>query len=180
MCSVNQLWVTHCSGEKNPIREGTPAELYRSDRISKFINYCSGKSYAWAILSAKYGLFFPDEKQPNYNVMFKSDPKTKQCLIKKDGALLDSEQSSAWMKRLIDEANQKISSKDIRSIVFWPGWSRDGVDPLRQVKCYLKFLHAAADCCNVDHLSWQEIIAHISTLWNSGIGKIRLIKDLSP
>ena len=55
--SVGQIWVTHCSASKNPIREGTPAELYRSDRISGFIDYCSRKSYAWTILRAKYELF---------------------------------------------------------------------------------------------------------------------------
>jgi hypothetical protein len=178
--SVSSLWVTHCSHGKNPIREGTPAELYRSGRISEFITYCSRLSHSWAILSVKYGLFFPDEKRASYDVTLKSDRETKQCLIAQDGVLLNSEQSSAWMKRLIDETNQRINSKGIGSIVFWPGRSYGGVDPLMRVKCYLKFLHAAADCCNVDHLSWREIIDHTSTLWKSGLEKINLIKDLPP
>jgi len=57
-----ELWVTRCSWKDNPIREGTPAELYSSPRISDLIEYCSREGHAWAILSAKYNLFFPDKK----------------------------------------------------------------------------------------------------------------------
>ena len=178
MPGINQLWVTHCSAGKNPIPQGTPTELYRSNRISEFISHCSGRSYAWAILSAKYSLFFPDEKRPNYNVTFKSDVNTKQCMVIKDGVSLSAEQSSAWIKGLVDETKLKMNSKGVRSIVFWPGWSYDGVDPLKRVKCYLKFLHAAVDSCSIDHLSWQEVVDHIGTLWKSGVGRIDLVKDL--
>jgi hypothetical protein len=55
------LYVTYCSGKKNPIAEGTPEQLYDSQRITNFIIACKSKGYDWAILSAKYGLFFPFE-----------------------------------------------------------------------------------------------------------------------
>jgi len=176
--SAGELWVTHCSWKKNPVREGTPAELYSSQRISGFIEYCSRNGHAWAILSAKYDLFFPDEKRQNYNVTFRSDLLTKQCLVVENGVVLDSERSSAWMDRLVSNTEQKIRSRDIESIVFWQGRPRNDVDPLMRVKCYLKFLHAAADGCSIDHRSWREIVEHINALTKSGRGRISLISEL--
>lgn len=178
MNGLPELWVTYCSCEKNPVRVGTPAELYRSSRISEFIEYCSRKDYAWAILSAKYDLFFPDEEKPNYNTTFESDLATGQCLVRDNGMLLDSQKSSAWISRLVVNTQQKIRSRDIKSIVFWPGKPRKGVDPLKRVKCYLKFLHAAADACENDHRFWWEIVEHINALRKSGKGRIDLISDL--
>jgi len=173
-----ELWVTHCSWKKNAVREGTPVELYSSPRISEFIEYCSRNEHAWAILSAKHDLFFPNEKKQNYNMTFRSDPLTKQCLVVENGVVLDSERSSAWMDRLVSNTEQKIRSRDIKSIVFWPGRPRDDVDPLMRVKCYLKFLHAATDGCNIDHRSWREIVEHINASTKSGRGRISLISEL--
>jgi len=173
-----ELWVTHCSGRKNPVSVGTPEEMYLSSRISEFIEYCKRKEHAWAILSAKYDLFFPDDVKRNYNTTFQSDPSTGQCLVRDNGTLLDNQRSSAWMDKLVLDTERKIRSRNIESIVFWPGRPREGVDPLMRVKCYLKFLHAAADACEIDHRSWWQIVQHINALRNSGKGRINLFSDL--
>jgi hypothetical protein len=172
------LWVTHCSWKKKPVQEGSPEELYGSPRISNFIAYCKRNTLAWAILSAKHSLFFPDEKKPNYNATFKSDPSTKQCRVLENNRLLDETASRAWLNQLVLDVRQKILSRNVRSIMFWPGEPRDGVDPLMRVKCYLKFLHAGADECAVDHGSWREIVQHIDALSRSGDGRIEFVERL--
>ena len=62
-----KLYVTHCGAKKNP---GilAPQEMYKSPRIQRFVKWYESHSYHWAILSAKYGLFFSDERKPDYNV----------------------------------------------------------------------------------------------------------------
>lgn len=161
-----------------PVREGSPKELYDSCRISNFISYCKKNAVPWAILSAKYGLFFPDEKKPNYNATFKSDPSTKQCRVLENNRLLDETASRAWLNQLVLDVRQKILSRSIKSIMFWPGEPREGVDPLMRVKCYLKFLHAGADQCAVEHDSWRDIVQHIDALSKSGDGKVTLVERL--
>lgn len=170
--------MTHCSWKKKPVQEGSPEELYGSPRISNFIAYCKRNTLAWAILSAKHSLFFPDEKKPNYNATFKSDPSTKQCRVLENNRLLDETASRAWLNQLVLDVRQKILSRNVRSIMFWPGEPRDGVDPLMRVKCYLKFLHAGADECAVDHGSWREIVQHIDALSRSGDGRIEFVERL--
>lgn len=172
------LWLTHCALGKNEVEAEIPEKLYKSERISEFIQQCSRKELKWAILSAKYGLFFADEKRPTYNRTFKSDPQTRQCHVLEDGKVLDAETSSQLIHQLIVGIREKMDSKKVDRIVFWPGRPRDGIDPLMRVKCYLLCLHAAADNCNIDHRSWKEIVQHIQQMNSSGRGKIVLTKEL--
>lgn len=178
MTRESTLWATHCSGRKNPIREGDPEQLYDSARISAFITYCKKKGLAWAIVSAKYGLFFPDEKRPNYNTTFRSDPATKQCMILDSNSQLDETASRAWMDGLALGVKKAVLARNINSIMFWSGEPRNGVDPLMRVKCYLSFLHVGVDECNLNHKSWREIVHHINDLTKSGGGRIVLIDKL--
>jgi len=82
------------------------------------------KALAWAILSARYSLFFPDERKRNYTTTFKSDPCTKQCHVLENNRLLDEAASRAWLNQLALDVRQKIRSRNIRSIVFWPSEPR--------------------------------------------------------
>jgi len=178
MINEPTLWATHCSGRKNPIREGEPEQLYDSTRISALISCCKRRGLAWGIVSAKYGLFFPDEKRPNYNTTFRSDPATKQCMVLENNVLLDETASRAWMDGLALRVKKAVLARNIKSIVFWPGEPRNGVDPLMRVKCYLSFLHVGIDECNLSHNSWREIVHHINALTKSGGGRIVLIDKL--
>ncbi|MHA1409299.1 MAG: hypothetical protein ACTSQY_03085 [Candidatus Odinarchaeia archaeon] len=58
---MNTLYVTYCSWDKFSVERGSPKQLYKSKRIINFIKKCEKNSLNCAILSAKYGLFFPDE-----------------------------------------------------------------------------------------------------------------------
>lgn len=113
-------------------------------------------------MTAKHSLFFPDEVRPNHNTTFRSDPITKQCMVLDNNRLLDTATNRAWLAGLALEVKKKMLSGNVKSIVFWRGGPCDGVDPLMRVKCYLKFLHAGADNCTVDHSSWRDIVHHIS------------------
>ena len=121
-----KLWVMHCSWNKSSLPEGTPRQLYRSARISEFVDNSERRMLPWAILSAKHGLFFPEETRPNYDTTFSSDPVTRQCLVIENRIGLDSQTSLAWIESLTLRTRQKIRSRDIESIVFWPGRTREG------------------------------------------------------
>jgi len=64
---MKQIYITHCSREKDPTLEAsgetaTPEKLYTSAALRTFIRFCKARGYAWAILSDKYGVVFPEEK----------------------------------------------------------------------------------------------------------------------
>ena len=61
------LRVTKCGWKKKKDGYYPPDELYLSERIRKFINFCKESSLDWAILSAEHGLFFPDENHGYYD-----------------------------------------------------------------------------------------------------------------
>lgn len=60
-----KLYFTYCSKSKkiyNIDKMVLPKELYISDRIQRFIEYCEEKNYEWAIFSDDYGLVLKDDK----------------------------------------------------------------------------------------------------------------------
>lgn len=66
-----RIYLTHCSREKLPAakRDGLeypPDELYTDPGLQAFIARCRERGQAWAILSDRYGVFFPQEKHPYY------------------------------------------------------------------------------------------------------------------
>ena len=65
------IYITHCSGEKDDALRGTgravtPDELYTSSRFNKFVHACRDAGVAWAVLSDKHGIWFPDETREWY------------------------------------------------------------------------------------------------------------------
>ncbi|MBE3116763.1 hypothetical protein IMZ68_06115, partial [Candidatus Bathyarchaeota archaeon] len=97
---MNTLYVTYCSSAKHAIEAGNPEELYGSKRITNFIQRCKAKQYQWAILSAKYGLFFPDETRNNYNVTFKTV--AYQCRVLENDRLLSGATSRLKIQELVE------------------------------------------------------------------------------
>jgi hypothetical protein len=164
------LYLTYCSGKKKPVKFGTPANLYNSKRITDFISICSSKGYEYAVLSAKYGLFFPDEINENYNVTFKSI--TYDCRFVEDGVLLSKEMSLNRFEKLVQQVRRSIRNRDVDRVVFY---SRP---PLMRRKCYLKVLHTGVDNCLIDHRRWYEIVNHVNELYKEGNGKIKIVSSL--
>ena len=81
---TNMLYVTYCSGKKDPKEGSIPAiERYDSDRIRWVYNLSIRANVKFAILSGVLGLLYPDEKIPYYNhKMNKDDVKRIAKLIK--------------------------------------------------------------------------------------------------
>jgi len=167
---MKTFYITYCSGKKNPIDEGNPEQLYDSQRITDFIAVCKSKGYNWAILSAKYGLFFPCEVKKNYNVTFKSV--AFECRIAKDGMVLSHHKSRKQFSSLVQQIRESISENSIEKVVFYCR------PPLKRRKCYLYVLHKGTDCCEVNHRKWDDIIKHIEKMYSDGTGKIQILTRL--
>jgi len=163
---MEALYVTYCSGKKKPIDEGTPEQLYDSRRITDFIALCKSKGYDWAILSAKYGLFFPYEVKKNYNVTFKSV--AYECRIVKDGIVLSQRESLKHFSSLVLQVRKCILENGIERVVFYCG------SPVKWRKCYLYVLHKGIDCCEINHSKWNDLVEHIEKMHSDGTGKIQI------
>ncbi len=67
-----RIYLTHCSAKKaaslkHTGEEVTPDKLYTSTHIQRFMNECKNKGVQWAILSDKYGVWFPKKKHKWYD-----------------------------------------------------------------------------------------------------------------
>lgn len=167
---MNTLYVTYCSANKKPIKEGTPKELYDSERIAYFIEVCESKGYNWAILSAKYGLFLPFEVHKNYNVTFKTV--AYKCRIIENEVTLSSGESNRRLSQLIRQVRECILQENIKRVFFYYE------EPLQRRKCYLHVLHAGVDCCRIEHNNCNELREHISTMLSGGTGKLQISTTL--
>jgi hypothetical protein len=145
-----KLCVTYCSRKK---RDDIlpPCKLYDSRRIDNFIKYCKENSLDWAILSAKYGLLFPEEKRGPYNVTLKSD---KRCWlgirVMVKGEELPKEESDLRLKELAETVKTQANKRLVERVTFYT-WS------LKQAKCYLTLLHFVFDDCSSPHC-WSELL----------------------
>jgi hypothetical protein len=66
-----RVYVTYCSAQKDESLRNTdlavyPDKLYQSARIRRFMDVCKRRPARWAILSDKYGIWFPEEKRRWY------------------------------------------------------------------------------------------------------------------
>ena len=165
-----RLYLTYCSRNKNNISKGTPEQLYSSNRIIKFIALCKSRKLNWAILSAKYGLFFPNEIHKNYDVTFKTV--NEKCRIVENGKLILRKESDERIAALIRKIRNQMREREVKEFIFF-------VDkPWIRKKCYLFILHATVDNCS-SHKRWNGIVEHIMNLYENGKGKIKLISSLT-
>jgi hypothetical protein len=164
------LYVTYCSANKRLVEEGSPEELYDSPRIANFIASCKAKHFNWAILSAKYGLFFPGEVRKNYNVTFKTI--AYKCRVIENGEPLPDAESKERISQLIHQMRRHLLQDETGRIFFFYE------QPLQRRKCYLSILHAAADSCVVEHSTCSELRNHIDKMLAEGTGKIQTYDTL--
>lgn len=149
---MKTLYVTPCSAEK---KQGiwSPKELYKSDRVHLFIKYCEVNKSPWSILSAEYGLFFPDDQHRDYNVTFKSDTQGR-CRVVRDECMLDPTQSLVHINKLVAAVQGQINTRKIEDVIFY-------AKAPKMAKCYFLVLHRAVDGCIQDHKKFEEIKDHI-------------------
>jgi hypothetical protein len=164
------LYVTYCSASKCLVKEGSPEELYDSPRITHFIASCKAKHLNWAILSAKYGLFFPGEVHENYNVTFKTI--AYKCRVIENDEPLPNAESKERLSQLIQQIRRHLLQDKTERIFFFYE------QPLQRKKCYLSILHAAADSCIIEHSTCHELSNHINNMLVDGTGKIQTFDTL--
>jgi len=149
-----KLCVTYCSKNK---RDGIlpPDELYDSPRIDRFTAYCKKRKLNWAILSAKYGLFFPEEKREKYNVTFKRNPRYWLGIqVVVNGEELPQNRSDIILKELAKTVAAQLNKRAVQEVIYYYEENRG---PMRPPKGYLALLHFVLDNCDKTH-SWPELL----------------------
>lgn len=148
------LYLTYCSAKK---RDGihTPGMLYLSDRVASFIDRCGKVVVDWAIFSALYGLFFPEERKKDYNVTFRTDRKYWLGIaVVKDDKKLSVPESEKRIRLLAQKLRNQAKKHNVDQIIFF------GPSP-KMMKCYLGILHYAFDSCSKSH-TWHDLIEHVA------------------
>jgi len=148
-----KLYVTYCSAKK--IRGTHPPDiLYVSDRIARFVERCKNAEVKWAIFSALYAFFFPEEKKKDYNITFKTHVNYWLGIsVVEEQGKLSYEKSRKHIEQLISILRQQVMEHNVDQIVFY------GPSP-KMMKCYLGILHYAFDGCSELH-DWNELIDHV-------------------
>lgn len=164
------LCVTKCGQDKRRNGSYPPDILYTSKRIQEFTKFCKENSLNWAILSAEYGLSFPDEKFTHYDTIFKSEKGLCQFLI--NGELLDRQRSEIKFEGLLNLIKSQIKTSNISRILFF-----DPSEEIQKSKCYLLILHMALDNCNEHHSTFKSLISHIESLSNGG--RLKIVHSLN-
>ena len=148
------LFVTHCSGQKDPAG-GDPLTLYISDRIGAFGSECKAAGALWAILSAEYALFFPDERHEEYDTTLHF--RRGQMYVCKQERCLSPPESEAHVQRLVEATRIRLTELRVRDIVYYlqapPQWAT----------AYLLVLHKALDNCMKEHRSAEEVLKCVET-----------------
>ncbi len=67
-----RIYLTHCTGIKDNLIKETgekivPDKFYQSAPIQRFFSRCKTQKVAWAVLSDKHGVWFPDIKHSWYD-----------------------------------------------------------------------------------------------------------------
>jgi hypothetical protein len=120
----------------------------------------------WAILSALYGFFFPEQEKKDYDVTFKSDKKywLGICVIK-DGRKLSFDESKKHIENMRCMLLEQASERQVNRIVFY------APNPKR-AKCYIAILHFVFDGCYEAH-KYEKLISHVEES-----EQIKVIKNL--
>ncbi|KXB03303.1 hypothetical protein AKJ45_01970 [candidate division MSBL1 archaeon SCGC-AAA261F19] len=147
-------YITYCSAKKRESGKWTPDKLYISQRIDRFVERCKDKSLDWAIFSALYGFFFPQQKKSAYDVTMKTDyDYWLGVAVIRNKEKLSRVESEKHLSQLIRKIKQQAKDRDIDRIFFY------GPSPM-MMRCYLEVLHYAFDDCSVVH-GWKELQQHI-------------------
>jgi hypothetical protein len=122
----------------------------------------------WAIVSAKHGLFFPDEQRDPYDTTFKFF--YGDCIVVQEGEWLSERESQAHVHRLVEGMGARLRELEIRRVVFYLGGAFERVSP-----CYLLVVHRALDACTDRHDSRQDLLDCIS-----GAGRLSIASGETP
>jgi|GEM_PF-2534711 len=166
-----KLYVTHCGRDKNSGMLA-PQKMYKSSRIQRFVKLCESHSHPWAILSAKYGLFFPDERKPDYNVTLNRRQQNLgyflNIRVEKDYKPLGREESKNHVVTLARSIRDQLRAREIGQVIF----CIEG----RRPDAYIAVLHYAADECDSLPAGQANLEPHLKTCTRAG--RMKLARDL--
>lgn len=166
-----KLYVTHCGEGKNP-GVLAPQEMYTSPRIQRFVQRCESHALPWAILSAKYGLFFPNERKPTYDVTLNRRQQNVGYFLNirvvKEKKYLGREESKNHIVTLAQNIQSQLRARGINQIISW----FEG----RRPDAYVALLHYAADGCDSIPPGQTDLEPHLQTCARAG--RIKLTKNL--
>lgn len=166
-----KLCVTHCGAGKN---SGVlaPQEMYKASRIQRFVQWCGSHSFPWAILSAKYGLFFPDEKKSDYNVTLNRRQQNVGYFLNirvvKDNKPLGREESKNHITALAEAIREQLRARGISQVTLWI----EG----RRPDAYIALLHYAVDDCDSMPVGKANLEPHLQDCPRSR--RMKLVRQL--
>lgn len=128
-----ELYIAYCCREKRP-GLNSPDNMYLSgNRIQPFILRCKERKLPRAIFSAKYGLFFPWERKPDYDLTFR--PVWGYFLgvgVAENGRILSQEESEARVKGLARQIKEDVGRYQIDRFHFVLHYAVDGCETVPQ------------------------------------------------
>lgn len=142
------FFVTHCSGQKNG--SGDPLTLYTSPRVQRFGTRCRMAGVPWAIVSAKHGLFLPNEQHEPYDTELSFSGGN--CFVFEQGRLLPSPHGEAHVTWLRETIQNRMRDFGIHRLVFYVGGAP------QRVCGYLLVLHQAVDKCTKQHPTPNDVL----------------------
>ena len=133
---------------------------------------CESHSHPGAILSGKYGLFFPDEKKPDYNITLNRKQQNLNYFLniraEKDGKPLGREESKRHIATLASSIRDQLRVRKIDQVIFHIGG--------RRPDAYIALLHYAVDECNSLPAGQAHLEPYLQTCTKAG--RIKLIRSL--
>ena len=113
------LYLTCCARRKNEGEAG-PEDMYISRRIGQFIETCKSQGLPWVILSAKYGLFLPEEKKLPYDVTFVPDDDYESGVaVAVSGEKLSKPAGEKYVQKWVKKIKTKADNNEFGSFVFF-------------------------------------------------------------
>jgi hypothetical protein len=155
------LFVTHCSGKKDPAG-GDPLTLYVSDRVGDLGNACNAAGVPWAILSAEYALFFPNEQHDEYDTTLHF--RHGQLYVCKQGRCLSPQESEAHVQHLVQAIRASLRGLGVDKVVYYLR------GPRGRAVSYLLVMHRALDGCVKGHRGADEVLKCIEAA-----GRLRIV-----
>jgi hypothetical protein len=146
--------------------------MYTSPRIQRFVERCESQALPWAILSAKYGLFFPNERKPTYDVTLNRRQQNigyfLNIRVVKEKKSLGREESKNHIATLAQNIQDRLEQRRVDKVIFW----FEG----RRPDAYIALLHYASDRCDSIPPGQTNLEPHLQTCARTG--RMKLTKNL--
>jgi hypothetical protein len=137
--SQDTLFVTHCCRDKQPT--GGDPSMYTAPRVRLFIDTCRADGVPWAILSAEYALFFPDERHECYDTELRFDHG--RVRVYKDKQLLSPRECQTHVQSIVKTVRLRLEALGFGRVQYYVGGRLPPAYPL--------VMHKALDHCSSEH-----------------------------